>query len=103
MALNKEFTIDIVKAGNLINTFPSFLKSCVSSLYDIVKSKPVVSIIVHFTNVASGIERAMRHLGPLIHERLEQEARHGAGDLTDEPVSCCLSVTVTHSRYLCTE
>lgn len=24
--LNKQFTIDVVKAGNLINTFPSFLK-----------------------------------------------------------------------------
>ena len=39
VALNKQFTVDIVKAGNLINTFPSFLKPCVSvsSPYDIVK------------------------------------------------------------------
>ncbi|KAF8347875.1 cytochrome P450 [Amanita rubescens] len=66
--LNKQFTIDIVKAGNLINTFPSFLKR----------------IVVRFTDVASGIERGMRHLGPLINERLGQEARYGK-DWLDKP------------------
>jgi len=66
VALNKQFTVDIIKAGNLINTFPSFLKH----------------IVVRFTDVASGIEQAMRHLEPLIHE---QAARHGSEDLPDEP------------------
>ena len=40
VALNKRFTVDIIKAGNLINTFPSFLKQCVAFPHDIVKSKP---------------------------------------------------------------
>ncbi|KAF8329277.1 hypothetical protein F5887DRAFT_1082515 [Amanita rubescens] len=66
--LNKQFTVDIVKMGNLINIFPSFLKR----------------IVVRFTDVASGIERGMRHLGPLINERLEQEARYGK-DWLDKP------------------
>ena len=47
----------------------------------------LVRIVVRFTNVANGIERGLRHLGPLINERLEQEARFGK-DWPDKPVSC---------------
>ncbi len=50
----------------------------------------LLRIVVRFTDVASGIERGMKHLGPLINERLEQEARYGE-DWLDKPVSCYYS------------
>ncbi|KAF8335539.1 cytochrome P450 [Amanita rubescens] len=61
MSLNKEFTINVMKAFHIINQFPSFLRLIVS----------------RFANVSNDIKRAMRHLKPLIKERLEQEAKHG--------------------------
>ncbi|KAF8702620.1 hypothetical protein AX14_014402 [Amanita brunnescens Koide BX004] len=58
MTLNKEFTINIMKASHTINRFPSFLRLIVSRL---------------FANVSSDIKCGMRHLEPLIKERLEQK------------------------------
>ncbi|KAF8321460.1 cytochrome P450 [Amanita rubescens] len=59
--LNKEFSINVIKAYRVVNRFPSFLRSFAS----------------RFANVSNDIKRAMRHLDPLIKERLEQEAKHG--------------------------
>ncbi|KAF8621411.1 hypothetical protein AX15_007823 [Amanita polypyramis BW_CC] len=62
MSLNKEFTINIIKAAHVINKFPSFLRSIVARL---------------FANVSSDVKRGMRHLEPLIKERLAKEAQYG--------------------------
>jgi hypothetical protein len=42
-------------------------------------------VIKPFLNVTKGIKRGMRHLGPLVKERLEQEARYGK-DWAERPV-----------------
>ncbi|KAG6848382.1 hypothetical protein H0H93_000731, partial [Arthromyces matolae] len=56
--LNIEFTVDLIKAAQLINLFPNFLK-------------PVAAR--YLTNVEPQIQRAMRHLRPIIEERLAND------------------------------
>ncbi|KAF8721159.1 hypothetical protein AX14_010511 [Amanita brunnescens Koide BX004] len=70
LELNKQFTIDLVKASYILNIVPPILKPFV---------KP-------FLNVKQGVKRGMRHLGPIVKEREEQEARHGK-DWAERPVS----------------
>ncbi|TFK43278.1 cytochrome P450 [Crucibulum laeve] len=68
-ALNEQFTIDVVKGSKIINLFPKILK-------------PVVGRF--FTNVPTSINRAMRHLGPIIEDRLAKEEQYGK-DWADKP------------------
>ncbi|KAG6816479.1 hypothetical protein H0H93_008055, partial [Arthromyces matolae] len=67
--LNIEFTIDVIKAAQLINLFPNILKPLVGRL---------------LTNVESQIQRAMSHLRPIIEDRLDKEAEYGK-DWTGKP------------------
>jgi hypothetical protein len=39
-----------------------------------------------FLNVTNGVKRGMRHIGPLVKEREEQEARYGK-EWAERPVS----------------
>ncbi|KAF8697278.1 hypothetical protein AX14_001385 [Amanita brunnescens Koide BX004] len=61
LELNKQFTIDFIKASYIVSMVPPFLRP----------------IIKPFLNVRKGVKRGMRHLGPLVKEREEQEARYG--------------------------
>ncbi|KDQ57928.1 hypothetical protein JAAARDRAFT_34744 [Jaapia argillacea MUCL 33604] len=67
--LNIQFTIDVVKGAAIINLFPSFLKPLAGRL---------------FTNVPASIERGMKHLQPLIEERLKCMEEYGE-DWSDKP------------------
>ncbi|KAF8343233.1 cytochrome P450 [Amanita rubescens] len=60
--LNEQFAVDALMAGNILNLFPIFLRS----------------IVVYFLRkVPRGIQRGIKHLEPLIKERLEKEAQYG--------------------------
>ncbi|KAF8697276.1 hypothetical protein AX14_001384, partial [Amanita brunnescens Koide BX004] len=61
LELNKRFTIDLIKASYIINMVPPIL----------------YPVIMPFLNVTNGVKRGMRHIGPLVKEREEQEARYG--------------------------
>ncbi|KAG6836460.1 hypothetical protein H0H93_007788 [Arthromyces matolae] len=60
--LNIEFTIDVIKAAQLIPLFPNILKPSVGRL---------------LTNVESQIQRATSHLRPIMEDQLEKEAEYG--------------------------
>ncbi|RDB20448.1 hypothetical protein Hypma_012416 [Hypsizygus marmoreus] len=61
-ALNEEFTIDVIKGGHIINLFPNFLKPLAGRL---------------FTNVEVKVKRGIKHVGPIIQERLDKEEQYG--------------------------
>ncbi|KAF8343222.1 cytochrome P450 [Amanita rubescens] len=85
ISLNVEFTIDIILSGTILNLFPTSLRH----------------FFVHFLRkVPNGIKRGMKHLGPLIRERIEQEAQNG-DDWSDKPndaISWLLEVAKDHPR-----
>ncbi|KAG6829008.1 hypothetical protein H0H92_005985 [Tricholoma furcatifolium] len=60
--LNITFTVDVAKAARIINLFPDFLKPLAGR---------------YFTNVEPQIQRAIRHLRPIIEERIQKEAEYG--------------------------
>ena len=45
----------------------------------------IFRVIQPFLDVAKGIKRGMKHLGPLVKERSEQETRYGK-DWAERPV-----------------
>ncbi|KAF9269386.1 cytochrome P450 [Marasmius fiardii PR-910] len=67
--LNIKFTIQVVVNSLLIDLFPNFLH-------------PIVGRIL--TTRKSSLRRAMRHLAPIIEERMEMERQYGK-DWTDKP------------------
>jgi len=68
-SLNVQFTFDIVTSGNVLNLFPT----------------PLRHFIVRFLRkVPAGINRAIKHLEPLIKERLAQVEKYGE-DWPDKP------------------
>ncbi|THV02256.1 cytochrome P450 [Dendrothele bispora CBS 962.96] len=60
--LNIEFTIDVFKAARIINLFPDLLKPVAGNL---------------LTPLATAVGRALRHLAPIIEDRLEKEEQYG--------------------------
>ncbi|KAF5365279.1 hypothetical protein D9758_005352 [Tetrapyrgos nigripes] len=60
--LNIEFTIDVFKAARIINLFPDLLKPIAGNL---------------LTPISKAVGQALRHLGPMIQERLDQDDQHG--------------------------
>ncbi|KAF8637674.1 hypothetical protein AX16_010749 [Volvariella volvacea WC 439] len=60
--LNEEFTVQAVTAGTILMCFPSFLRPLAARF---------------LTNVERGIKRGIKHLGPMIQERLENEEKYG--------------------------
>jgi len=61
-SLNEQFTLDVVNAASTLNLFPI----------------PLRHFIVRFLKkVPEGIKRGMKHLEPLIRERIEQERVYG--------------------------
>ncbi|RDB20446.1 hypothetical protein Hypma_012419 [Hypsizygus marmoreus] len=60
--LNVDFTIDVIKAGQIINLFPNI-------------SKPIAGHL--FTNVEAKIGRAIEHLRPNIQEHFDKEEQYG--------------------------
>ncbi|KAF8061617.1 cytochrome P450 [Lyophyllum atratum] len=84
-ALQVEFTVDVMKAARIINLFPNFLKPVAGRL---------------FSSVPTSIERAKRHLGPVIEERLLQEKKYG-NDWREKPndyLSWLLDIAQGHQR-----
>lgn len=69
MELNINFTMDVVKAGFMINRFPNFLKPIAGRM---------------FSKLPSHLERAGKHLRPLIEERRKMVEELG-DDWTDKP------------------
>ncbi|KAA1468096.1 cytochrome P450 [Dentipellis sp. KUC8613] len=67
--LNVQFTIDVVKGAFIINRFPDILKPLAGRL---------------FTNVEGSIQRAVRHLEPLIKARRSMLEKYGA-DWDEKP------------------
>ncbi|KAG5651711.1 hypothetical protein H0H81_007716 [Sphagnurus paluster] len=61
-SINITFTIDVMKAAQMINLFPNILKPLAGRF---------------FSNVPTTVKRAMRHLEPIILERLHQEEQYG--------------------------
>ncbi|KAK7460913.1 hypothetical protein VKT23_008841 [Stygiomarasmius scandens] len=59
--LNIEFTIDVFKAARIINLFPDLLK-------------PIAGYTL--TPLGTAIARALRHLGPMIEDRLQKEEEY---------------------------
>ncbi|KAG6885315.1 hypothetical protein C0993_003292 [Termitomyces sp. T159_Od127] len=60
--LNIEFAVDVMQTAQSINLFPTILKPLVGR---------------YLSNAESYIERAVRHLRPIIQERLDNEAQYG--------------------------
>jgi len=69
MALNVQFTIDVVLGFQIINLFPPFLKPLAGRW---------------FTNVPKAIRTGIRHLGPMIEERQQKIDEYGS-DYPDKP------------------
>ncbi|KAI6159827.1 cytochrome P450 [Pisolithus thermaeus] len=67
--LNSRFAVDVATDANILNLFPKILVPLVS------KKLP---------NTAAGIARAMKHLDPIIRERLKCMKEHG-DDWCDKP------------------
>ncbi|TFK66280.1 hypothetical protein BDN72DRAFT_156184 [Pluteus cervinus] len=63
--LNIEYTREVVKAAFLLTQFPVFLRPFLAKV---------------LTNIDINVKRAMRHLGPLIEERLAREKQFGPED-----------------------
>ncbi|KAF8691943.1 hypothetical protein AX14_002699 [Amanita brunnescens Koide BX004] len=61
LELNKQFITDFTNDFYIVNMVPPMLKP----------------VIKPFLNIRRGVKRGMRHLGPLVKEREEQEARYG--------------------------
>ena len=60
----------------------------------------IFRVIQPFLGVAKGIKRGMKHLGPLVKERSEQETRYGK-DWAERPVGTLnpfLMMALTLSR-----
>ncbi|KAJ7586983.1 cytochrome P450 [Mycena floridula] len=62
IALNVNFTMDVMKASTIVNLFPVFLR-------------PVAAKFL--TSTAGSTRRAVKHLGPIIQERLDMEEQYG--------------------------
>ncbi|KAI6152483.1 cytochrome P450 [Pisolithus tinctorius] len=60
--LNSRFAVDVATDANILNMFPKFLVPFVSKI---------------LPNTAAGIERARKHLDPIIKERLRCMKEHG--------------------------
>ncbi|KIL60265.1 hypothetical protein M378DRAFT_14248 [Amanita muscaria Koide BX008] len=85
--LNKEYTIDIVKTAMFLGLLPPVLR-------------PIVAPLLR--GISKGIERATRHIEPLVRERLEQEAQHGK-DWPEKPndiITWMLDITRDKPRSL---
>ncbi|KAM6503705.1 Cytochrome P450 [Amanita muscaria] len=85
LALNKNFTIDLVKSGRFLNFVPSALRPLAASL---------------MRSVSNGIKRGTKHLEPFLRERFEQEAKYGE-DWPERPndmVTWMLEVTKDRQR-----
>ncbi|KAF8637705.1 hypothetical protein AX16_010780 [Volvariella volvacea WC 439] len=83
--LNEEFTLQVVIAGTILMCFPSFLRPLAARF---------------FTNVESCIQRGIRHLGPMIRDRVEQEENYGKerADRPNDLVSWLLDYAQPHQR-----
>ncbi|KAM6495657.1 Cytochrome P450 [Amanita muscaria] len=84
---NKHFAFNISKASRIINMFPFFLRSTVARL---------------LPSVRRDIERGTKHLGPLIQQRIQQDAENGK-DWSHRPndvISWLLDVTDGQQRSL---
>ena len=69
-ALNIQHTIDVVKGGIVINLFPRFMAPLVAKF---------------MTNVPASVEKAYKHLGPVIQERYKAIEEYGP-DYPGKPV-----------------
>ncbi|KZT01552.1 cytochrome P450 [Laetiporus sulphureus 93-53] len=67
--LNKQFTVDVMKGGTIISLFPGLLKPFAARF---------------LTDVPNSIKRGVKHLEPLISERLRMEQELGS-EWTDKP------------------
>ncbi|KIL61336.1 hypothetical protein M378DRAFT_166987 [Amanita muscaria Koide BX008] len=59
LRLNKQLTIDVIKAAHILKFFPSFLR-------------PTVARLLPYVN--RGVQRGYKHLKPLFNDRLKQDA-----------------------------
>ncbi|KAM6489258.1 Cytochrome P450 [Amanita muscaria] len=83
--LNKRFTIDLVTSAIVLLFLPDSLKLFVAPL---------------LRSIPRGVKRGIKHLEPLIEERLEQKALHG-NDWSEKPndmISWALDVTMDRPR-----
>ncbi|EJD07780.1 cytochrome P450 [Fomitiporia mediterranea MF3/22] len=62
LELNVRFTIDVIKAAQIIRMFPVFMKGIVGEL---------------LTSVPASTRRGIKHLAPIIEYRLKQMEEHG--------------------------
>ena len=85
----------MVMAGTTIDMFPVSLWQSVVLVLNTINTLTSRSIVAKFLRkVPNGIKRGMRHLQPLIEERIKQEAQYGK-DWPDKPVSAYSTV---HSK-----
>ncbi|KAF8735505.1 hypothetical protein AX14_001941 [Amanita brunnescens Koide BX004] len=78
-SLNEEFTLDLVIAASIINMFPIAFRHVIAKL---------------LWKIPHGIKRGMKHLGPIIEERIKQEALYGENwpDKPSDAISWLLDV-----------
>ncbi|KAF8637691.1 hypothetical protein AX16_010766 [Volvariella volvacea WC 439] len=83
--LNEEFTLQVVISGTILMWLPEFLRPLAARF---------------LTKVESGIQRGIRHLGPMIKERLEQEEKYGKewAERPNDLVSWLLDYAQPHQR-----
>lgn len=89
LKINVEFTVEVVKAGKMINLFPDFLKPFVAPHTEMSNSSNMCDDRLAgrlVGNVPSYIDRSMKHLRPIIEERKRKMKEYG-GDWDDKPAS----------------
>ncbi|KIL65456.1 hypothetical protein M378DRAFT_162080 [Amanita muscaria Koide BX008] len=83
--LNKQFTIDLVTSAIVLGLFPDGLKPFVAPL---------------LRSIPRAVKRGIKHLKPLIEERLEQTALHGKhwSEKPNDVIGWALDVTMDRPR-----
>jgi hypothetical protein len=88
MKIINEFSVQVIKNGMMIGLFPELLRPYVfMSFWLMIYENNLVSRFVSrfFRNIPKSIDQALKHLGPIIQDRLDKDAKYGT-DWEGRPV-----------------
>ena len=89
LELNKRFAADLIKTSYILSMVPFFLRPYILVIGTVCRCWSFFSrVVARLMNGVLSIKHGMKHIGPFVKERVEQEARYGK-DWPDRPV--CVS------------